>query len=128
MTKYPQDEKGRYFIDKRIDGKRCHIRSNTIKGLEKKYREWVKEDHTAQKKKMRGATFDEMADEWWSISEAQIRPGTARCYKPAYNFWKSRLYGMSMSSIETCDISVCLAELSKKYTKKLARIIGSLPV
>lgn len=126
---YKVDKQGRYYIDKRIAGKRCMLRAATKKDLDKKLRAWMDEQTVAKEDREKGPLYCDVSKQWWTDALQHIKPGTVHGYKAAKEYWEDHFRSARIKDIEPYDISVGLKRLSVMgYAKKTIsnyRIVAS---
>lgn len=102
---YKIDKQGRYYIDNYIAGKRCHLRADTKRDLDKKLKAWMNEQVEAQNERDLGPMFETVANAWWEDVQSRVKRGTITCYHPRYEDALSRFSGYRIKEIDAVDIT-----------------------
>ena len=109
---------GRYV--KKIDGKYFYGATE---------REVMRKILAYEGKKEKGATFAEVADEWWNLEVEKLSPSTMKSYKKATDRAKEFFKDYSISDISAADITRFLHRLARnnlaKKTVKNHKIVVS---
>jgi integrase len=109
---------GRYV--KKVDGKYFYGATE---------REVMRKILSYEDKKEKGATFGEVADEWWDIEVEKLSPGTMKGYKKATERAKEFFKDYFISDISAADITRFLHRLARnnlaKKTVKNHKIVVS---
>lgn len=119
MAKYPKDKKGRYYIDRKIAGKRCMLRADTISELDKKLTAWMKSTASEEEEKASGPYFEKVAKEWYTDVEKSRAYATATGYKYRLNSAIDYFKGERIEDITAKDIKQFYEKMAKQsYAKK----------
>lgn len=103
-----------YFIDRKINGERCHLRSKDPYELEAKYQAWLIAREKREEERQRGGYFEDVAALWWAEKEKTIKNGTRICYKPAYARAKEYFCGQRMGEITPDQVAQYIGGLQRK--------------
>lgn len=121
MPKYTKDKNGRYVLDKRIAGKRCHIFGKTCAEVDKKLAAWLAKQADEEAKKEQGPLFEVIAQEWYNkiTAEQSVAYSTAAMYRIRLNSAIEEFSGYRMTQITSLDITQFYDKMAAKgYSKK----------
>lgn len=119
MAKYSKDSSGKYVFDRRIDGKRCHIRGDTIAEVDKKLKAWQDAREKEKEEQGRAPLFEKIAPEWYAKASPSLAYSTANMYKIRLNALLEEFTGYRMDEITPLEVSRCYERMAAKgYAKK----------
>lgn len=114
-AKYKKEKNGCYVLDRRIDGKRYHIRGKTVAEVDRKLKELL----SATEEQSKAPYFKEVAEAYTIESEQRVRRSTMRGYKPRIQAAIDEFGEYRMDEIDTFDISRFYRKLANKdYSSK----------
>lgn len=105
MAKYTKDKTGKYVLDKRIAGKRCHIRGNTCAEIDNKLKAWLAAQAAEKAKKEQSPLFEDIALKWFHSAEKQLSYTTVRMYKARMDTALDAFSGFRIDEIKPVNIT-----------------------
>lgn len=119
MAKYKKDSRGKFYIDREIGGKRCHIRGDTCAEVDRKIAEKVAEIEAQKENEESGQLFEDVAKEWYEKTAPTLAYSTANMYKIRLNSILEEFSGYRMQEITPKDITNFYDKMAAKgYAKK----------
>ncbi len=105
MAKYLQDNQGRYYMDRRIGGKRCMIRGKSCAEIDRKLKQWLAKQVVQQKEKALGPMFESVAVEWYHSAEKRLSYSTLVPYKARLDAALDEFSGLRIAEIRPVDVT-----------------------
>lgn len=114
MEHFTKNPKGLYYIDRRINGERCHLTAKTEPALREKKAKWIAEQNARQSGRDASTRFELVAREWWDDAQQKLKVGTWRCYSPCVDRCVNYFGGQIMADIAPEDIAVFFGKLKSQ--------------
>lgn len=119
MAKYKKDSTGKYVLDRRIDGQRCHIRGDTIAEVDKKLKAWQEAREKEKEELEKTPPFEKIAVDWYAKASPDIAYSTANMYKIRMNALIQEFSGYRMAEITPTQITHYYDKMALQgYAKK----------